>query len=356
MLALFDTSLHYLARFLRAAQASAELQAGNRTSQHCHCCDMALDMAAMWKRELARVRAGKGPTPVKRQEQKEEQAVRASSRDTFPRLPKGVTHPDLAFSWTAELEESPALLDAAVLPACPATVKYLPDVISRATHDALVACVIDAAYKPKWVQLRGRRLQNWGGKPAPGGLQEAEELPGWLDSIAEALVRLGVFPPHLKPNHVLINEYLPGQGIMPHTDGPLYHQVVATLSLGAPARFTLRPRRGQSSQVPATEACLVLQPASLVVFSHDAYIDYEHSVEEDHAFVVPEHVANAGEGVTPGQAIERAGPRISLTIRHVPESGTADDPSGPPAHGAALAHGVGGGTGEELPTTSAPEG
>ena len=31
------------------------------------------------------------------------------------------------------------------------------------------------------------------------------------------------------PNHVLVNEYLPGQGIMPHTDGPLFHPTIATV-------------------------------------------------------------------------------------------------------------------------------
>ncbi len=36
-------------------------------------------------------------------------------------------------------------------------------------------------------------------------------------------------------NHVLVNAYLPGEGIMPHEDGPLYHPAVCILSLGSPA-------------------------------------------------------------------------------------------------------------------------
>lgn len=32
-------------------------------------------------------------------------------------------------------------------------------------------------------------------------------------------------------NHVLVNEYQPGQGIMAHQDGPLYTPAVAILSL-----------------------------------------------------------------------------------------------------------------------------
>lgn len=40
--------------------------------------------------------------------------------------------------------------------------------------------------------------------------------------------------PHKGANHVLINEYEPGQGIMPHQDGAAYWPVVATVSLAAP--------------------------------------------------------------------------------------------------------------------------
>ena len=43
------------------------------------------------------------------------------------------------------------------------------------------------------------------------------------------------------PNHVLVNEYLPGQGIMPHTDGPLFHPTIATVN-----HFTKRRERTAS--------------------------------------------------------------------------------------------------------------
>lgn len=58
---------------------------------------------------------------------------------------------------------------------------------------------------------------------------------------------LGIFndAPHGAPNHVLVNEYRPGQGIMPHEDGAAYYPLVATVSLGAPIVLDLYEKRSQ---------------------------------------------------------------------------------------------------------------
>ena len=37
----------------------------------------------------------------------------------------------------------------------------------------------------------------------------------------------------LQINHVLVNEYGPGQGIMAHTDGPSYRPIVCTITTGS---------------------------------------------------------------------------------------------------------------------------
>lgn len=83
------------------------------------------------------------------------------------------------------------------------------------------------------MQLSGRRLQNHGGIVHPKGLIPTP-LPRWLESVAQPLhTQLHLFG-EAAANHVLINAYQPGEGIMPHQDGPLYHPVVAILSLGTP--------------------------------------------------------------------------------------------------------------------------
>uniref|UniRef100_A0A671U7C4 AlkB homolog 6 n=1 Tax=Sparus aurata TaxID=8175 RepID=A0A671U7C4_SPAAU len=73
--------------------------------------------------------------------------------------------------------------------------------------------------KTKWTQLSGRRLQNWGGLPHPKGML-AEKMPDWLQTYCEKISSLGAFSGKTA-NHVLVNEYKQGEGIMPHEDGPL---------------------------------------------------------------------------------------------------------------------------------------
>lgn len=87
---------------------------------------------------------------------------------------------------------------------------------------------IAAAPRPRWKQLTHRRLQTWPSDLVNNRLLDAP-LPSWLETpIVPRLLSLplsddGDSPkhifaesPHQRPNHVLINEYPPGIGIMPH--------------------------------------------------------------------------------------------------------------------------------------------
>ncbi|XP_034648171.1 alpha-ketoglutarate-dependent dioxygenase alkB homolog 6 isoform X2 [Trachemys scripta elegans] len=99
----------------------------------------------------------------------------------------------------------------------PPTVYYVPNFISKSEETYLLHQVY-AAPKPKWTQLSGRKLQNWGGLPHAKGMVP-EKLPTWLQSYAEKISSLGAFGGKLA-NHVLVNEYLPGQGIMSDMPAP----------------------------------------------------------------------------------------------------------------------------------------
>ncbi|XP_023706518.1 alpha-ketoglutarate-dependent dioxygenase alkB homolog 6 [Cryptotermes secundus] len=112
----------------------------------------------------------------------------------------------------------------------PPTVYYIPDFIT-VEEEASVIAHVNSAPKPKWTQLSHRRLQNWGGIPHPKGMV-AEKLPEWLLVFTQKIGKLDLFGGK-QPNHVLVNEYQPGEGIMPHLDGPLFYPTVTTISCGS---------------------------------------------------------------------------------------------------------------------------
>src|ERR1700742_3358607 len=78
----------------------------------------------------------------------------------------------------------------------------------------------------RWTVLTHRRLLSLPSTltgPANDTLLAAP-LPAYLESTV-ARLREGIHfenSPHKAPNHVLVNEYKSGEGIMPHEDGPAY--------------------------------------------------------------------------------------------------------------------------------------
>ena len=100
--------------------------------------------------------------------------------------------------------------------ALPATLAYIPEFLSKEEERNVVNCIHGETYVDKWVHLKHRRLQNWGGSPQPEGLTEQETLPPWLDSVVDPLEQIGLFSSDVRPNHVLINQYLPGEGTPAH--------------------------------------------------------------------------------------------------------------------------------------------
>ena len=112
--------------------------------------------------------------------------------------------------------------------------------------------------------------------PYAGERRVAEPLPDWLAFLTDALVRSGAWPVDDgigPPNHVIINEYAAGAGLTPHTDGQLYAERVATLSLWSDVVMELhRPEDDAVKCEPGTRvARLLLRRRSLVVLNGEAY-------------------------------------------------------------------------------------
>lgn len=211
----------------------------------------------------------------------------------------------------------------------PLSIFYEQNFINEEEEKRLIDGVY-AAPKPKWQQLSHRRLQNWGGLPHPKGMI-AETIPGWLMHYVDRINSLNLFGER-KANHVLVNEYLPGQGIMPHTDGPLFHPVISTISLGSHTVINFYEKLDIdevdsedifSGKIEHRKKVLsvLLEPRSLLVVKDDLYRKYLHSIDELHCDEITELIVNPGS-YSMGEVLQRK-TRISLTIRHVPKTSKA---------------------------------
>lgn len=202
----------------------------------------------------------------------------------------------------------------------PQTAYYVPDFISEEEESHLLQQVYKTP-KTKWTQLSGRRLQNWGGSPHPKGML-VEKLPDWLQAYCEKTSSLGAFSGK-SANHVLVNEYKAGEGIMPHEDGGLYHPTVTTISLGSHTLLDFyRPvgcLEGGQTEENRYLLSLLLRPRSLLILQDDMYRRLLHGIQGRDEDSLTERVANlSAAGARPGDTLTR-GTRVSLTIRHVPK-------------------------------------
>lgn len=196
---------------------------------------------------------------------------------------------------------------------CPNSAYYLRNFLSVEEEEQLLRNVNNVP-KPKWTQLTHRRLQNWGGIPHPKGMV-VETIPQWLQLYMDKVSKLNMFGDK-KPNHVLINEYKPNQGIMPHLDGPLYHPVIATLNLGS--HTVLNFYKNEEKTVSFS---LFLEPRSLLIQENEIYNNFRHGIEEREEDSIGESVVNLSkDDPLYGSEHLKRGTRISLTIRHVIKS------------------------------------
>lgn len=175
---------------------------------------------------------------------------------------------------------------------------YIPDFIDVASEDALIQ-TIDAE---PWITELKRRVQHYGWRYDYKARSVTNDLrigalPEWLQRYAAGLQQAVYFPE--TPDHVIVNEYQPGQGITAHIDCvPCFADTIASLSLGSPCvmDFT-NSKTGEKSS-------LLLEPRSLLVFSGDARYVWQHAI------------AGRKTDRFNGQIIQRTR-RISLTFRKV---------------------------------------
>ncbi|MEU6717306.1 alpha-ketoglutarate-dependent dioxygenase AlkB [Nonomuraea sp. NPDC046802] len=181
----------------------------------------------------------------------------------------------------------------------PPGLRYLPDWLTPDACASLLSA-IDAA---EWSSPLSRRVQHYGHRYDYGRRSvtsrssPAPPIPSWAEQHAKRLVSAGLM--RAEADQVIVNEYLPGQGISPHIDCvPCFGPVVAAISLGSGCvmDFT-HPANGTRAEVP-------LAPGSLCVMAGPARYSWRHSI--------------AARKSDPGAAgrVPR-GRRVSVTFRTV---------------------------------------
>jgi alkylated DNA repair protein alkB homolog 6 len=219
-------------------------------------------------------------------------------------------------------------LENHLISSLPPSIYYIPHFLPSSTCDTLLT-KITSIPPQKWTNLAHRRLLSLP-SPLTGKTRDtlllSSSLPIHLtNTILPKFEDLGVFinSPHGAPNHVLVNEYVPGQGIMPHEDGPAYHPVTATVSLGSSIVLDIysKPRPGGDDS--EREHWRVLQePGSLLVTTGECYTNTLHGIAElevdevlGQGTVANWDLLGCKELLREGRNIRRA--RVSLTYRDV---------------------------------------
>lgn len=150
----------------------------------------------------------------------------------------------------------------------------------------------------------------------------AECIPPWLDKYLGKVHSLNVMGGN-RPNHVLVNEYLAGQGIMPHLDGSLFYPTITTISVASHTVLKfLEPNQDDSVMAATPVFSFLLEPRSLLILQDKLFSYYLHCIEEVKHDVLDDSVVNldlCSDGYVRGSTISRE-TRISLTIRHVPKT------------------------------------
>ncbi|OCF37488.1 hypothetical protein I316_00612 [Kwoniella heveanensis BCC8398] len=126
-------------------------------------------------------------------------------------------------------------------------------------------------------------------------------------------------------NQVLVNEYQPGQGISPHEDGPAFHPLVATISLGSHTVLDIHQYLSTISPSPPLIASpasadagadaegqrgrpiaaiplahLLVMPRSLLILSSSLYTSHLHAIiprTKDVVYPASQAQANGPNGV-----------------------------------------------------------
>lgn len=208
----------------------------------------------------------------------------------------------------------------------PATGYYITKFITE-EQEQYILQEISRIPEGRWTVLSHRRLLSLPSHltgPAKDKLVDSP-MPNFLSrTIFNNLKELHVFDDsaHGTANHCLVNEYEPGQGIMPHEDGPAYYPITATVSLASHTVLEIYKKNEQGERESAPTWRILQEPRSLLITTGDMYKHTLHGISD------LEQDSNLGSGTIVNwdllgdpspfdSGIANRETRVSLTYRDV---------------------------------------
>lgn len=148
----------------------------------------------------------------------------------------------------------------------------IDDLITDKEHDQLMVSID----KNKWSNELQRRVQHYGYKydyrsKSINNSMVADSIPEWAIKIGKRLVGLKIF--RVEPDQIIVNEYLPGQGISSHIDcEPCFGDTIVSLSLNSSAVMQF----SRSNSDKRVEEFLFAKSA--IVLKSDARYKWSHCI------------------------------------------------------------------------------
>lgn len=150
--------------------------------------------------------------------------------------------------------------------------QYISQYLNTNNHDSLLTAIDQSP----WLDDLKRRVQHYGFKYDYKSRRidlsmKIGELPAWALELANDLHEKQFFQE--LPDQLIVNEYIPGQGIAPHIDcTPCFEGTIASISLGSACvmDFTHSIRK---EKIP-----ILLEPRSLVVLQGDSRYFWTHGI------------------------------------------------------------------------------
>jgi alkylated DNA repair dioxygenase AlkB len=175
---------------------------------------------------------------------------------------------------------------------------YTPEYLTQAEQAALAAAV-DAQ---PWRSDLKRRVQHYGYRYDYKSRSIDRDmylgaLPEWAGALAGRLLADGFT--HVRPDQLIVNEYLPGQGISAHVDCiPCFGDAIISISLGSTCLMEFTHVRSHERVI------VLLRPGSMVAMQGQARTMWTHGI--------PARKSDQFDGTVYPRAR-----RLSLTFRQV---------------------------------------